>query len=155
MDHQYPTVAKITVLDTGKFEQWQFRIQQYLQHDHYALCEVIESEILIKFLQILIQIIPLQEKMMSSLEELDAYVDVTLKDVADIAKEVALDAEIEESADDVKVEPTKLQEVVKVVTTAKHITDVVTASSATITAATTPLTAAAITTAPSAGRRRK
>nr|GEX90862.1 hypothetical protein [Tanacetum cinerariifolium] len=44
MDHQYPTVAKIPVLDTGKFEQWQFRIQQYLQHKHYALWEVIEFE---------------------------------------------------------------------------------------------------------------
>nr|GEX90633.1 ribonuclease H-like domain-containing protein [Tanacetum cinerariifolium] len=42
MDHQYPTVAKIPVLDTGKFEQWQFRIQQYLQHEHYAPWEVIE-----------------------------------------------------------------------------------------------------------------
>nr|GFB72357.1 hypothetical protein [Tanacetum cinerariifolium] len=42
MDHQYPSVAKIPVLDTGKFEQWQFRIQQYLQHEHYALREVIE-----------------------------------------------------------------------------------------------------------------
>nr|GFB09585.1 hypothetical protein [Tanacetum cinerariifolium] len=42
MDHQYPTVAKIPVLDTGKFEQWQFRIKQYLQHEHYALWEVIE-----------------------------------------------------------------------------------------------------------------
>nr|GEZ60198.1 ribonuclease H-like domain-containing protein [Tanacetum cinerariifolium] len=44
MDHQYPTVAKIPVLDTGKFEQWQFRIQQYLQHEHYALWEVIEFD---------------------------------------------------------------------------------------------------------------
>nr|GEZ10416.1 reverse transcriptase domain-containing protein [Tanacetum cinerariifolium] len=42
MDHQYPTVAKIHVLDTGKFKQWQFWIQQYLQHEHYALWEVIE-----------------------------------------------------------------------------------------------------------------
>nr|GEY95111.1 hypothetical protein [Tanacetum cinerariifolium] len=42
IDHQYPTVAKIHVLDTGKFEQWQFWIQQYLQHEHYALWEVIE-----------------------------------------------------------------------------------------------------------------
>nr|GEZ61581.1 hypothetical protein [Tanacetum cinerariifolium] len=42
MDHQYPTVAKIPVLDIGKFEQWQFRIQQYLQHEHYALWEVIK-----------------------------------------------------------------------------------------------------------------
>nr|GEZ38195.1 hypothetical protein [Tanacetum cinerariifolium] len=42
MDQQYPTNAKIPVLDTGKFEQWQFRIQKYLQHEHYALWEVIE-----------------------------------------------------------------------------------------------------------------
>nr|GFB06243.1 reverse transcriptase domain, reverse transcriptase zinc-binding domain protein [Tanacetum cinerariifolium] len=42
MDHQYPTLAKIPVLDTGKFEQWQFRIQQYLQLEYYALWEVIE-----------------------------------------------------------------------------------------------------------------
>nr|GFB96262.1 hypothetical protein [Tanacetum cinerariifolium] len=42
MDHQYPTVTKIPVLNTGKFEQWQFRIQQYLQHEHYALWEVIK-----------------------------------------------------------------------------------------------------------------
>nr|GEY63108.1 hypothetical protein [Tanacetum cinerariifolium] len=44
MDQQYPTVAKIPMLDTGKFEQWQFRMQQYLQHEHYALWEVIEFE---------------------------------------------------------------------------------------------------------------
>nr|GEV95144.1 hypothetical protein [Tanacetum cinerariifolium] len=42
MDQQYPTVAKIPVLDTRKFEQWQFQIQQYLQHEHYAMWEVIE-----------------------------------------------------------------------------------------------------------------
>nr|GEZ72238.1 hypothetical protein [Tanacetum cinerariifolium] len=42
MDQQYPIVAKIPILDTGKFELWQFRIQQYLQHEHYALWEVIE-----------------------------------------------------------------------------------------------------------------
>nr|GEW77360.1 hypothetical protein [Tanacetum cinerariifolium] len=42
MDQQYPTVAKIPVLDTGKFKQWQFRMQQYLQHEHYAMWEVIE-----------------------------------------------------------------------------------------------------------------
>nr|GEV70133.1 hypothetical protein [Tanacetum cinerariifolium] len=42
MDHQYHTVAKIPVLDIGKFKQWQFQIQQYLQHKHYALWEVIE-----------------------------------------------------------------------------------------------------------------
>nr|GEW46468.1 putative ribonuclease H-like domain-containing protein [Tanacetum cinerariifolium] len=42
MDQQNPTLAKIPILDTGKFEQWQFRIQQYLQHEHYALWEVIK-----------------------------------------------------------------------------------------------------------------
>nr|GEX40580.1 ribonuclease H-like domain-containing protein [Tanacetum cinerariifolium] len=42
MDQQYLIIAKIPVLDTRKFEQWQFWIQQYLQHEHYALWEVIE-----------------------------------------------------------------------------------------------------------------
>nr|GFB12124.1 hypothetical protein [Tanacetum cinerariifolium] len=42
MDQQNSTLAKIPILDTRKFEQWQFRIQQYLQHEHYALWEVIE-----------------------------------------------------------------------------------------------------------------
>nr|GEY51669.1 ribonuclease H-like domain-containing protein [Tanacetum cinerariifolium] len=42
MDQQYPTVARIPILDTRKFEQWQFWIQKYLQHEHYALWEVIE-----------------------------------------------------------------------------------------------------------------
>nr|GEX13060.1 putative reverse transcriptase domain-containing protein [Tanacetum cinerariifolium] len=42
MDQQNPTLAKIPILDTGKFERWQFQIQQYLQHEHYALFEVIE-----------------------------------------------------------------------------------------------------------------
>ncbi|GJR07836.1 hypothetical protein Tco_0790488 [Tanacetum coccineum] len=37
-----PTSTKLLILDTGKFEQWKFRIQQYLQHEHYALWEVIE-----------------------------------------------------------------------------------------------------------------
>nr|GEZ82238.1 hypothetical protein [Tanacetum cinerariifolium] len=42
MDQQNPTLAKIPFLDTRKFEQWQFRIQQYFQHEHYALWEVIK-----------------------------------------------------------------------------------------------------------------
>nr|GEW24838.1 uncharacterized mitochondrial protein AtMg00810-like [Tanacetum cinerariifolium] len=42
MDQQNPILAKIPIVDIGKFEQWQFRIQQYLQHEHYALWEVIE-----------------------------------------------------------------------------------------------------------------
>ncbi|GJS69344.1 hypothetical protein Tco_0702185 [Tanacetum coccineum] len=37
-----PNSIKLPILDTGKFEQWKFRIQQYLQHEHYALWEVIE-----------------------------------------------------------------------------------------------------------------
>nr|GEW11292.1 ribonuclease H-like domain-containing protein [Tanacetum cinerariifolium] len=44
MNQQNLTLAKIPILNTGKFEQWQFRIQQYLQHEHYALWEVIEFE---------------------------------------------------------------------------------------------------------------
>nr|GEX23369.1 hypothetical protein [Tanacetum cinerariifolium] len=42
MDQQNPTLAKIPIMDTRKFEQWQFRIQQYLHHENYALWEVIE-----------------------------------------------------------------------------------------------------------------
>nr|GEY49385.1 ribonuclease H-like domain-containing protein [Tanacetum cinerariifolium] len=42
MDQPNPTFAKIPILDTGKFEQWKFRIQQYLQNEHYALWEVIK-----------------------------------------------------------------------------------------------------------------
>nr|GEU97962.1 hypothetical protein [Tanacetum cinerariifolium] len=109
--------------------------------------------------------------------DMDADVDVTLKDVA-------LDDEIEESADvqgrqaesqaqiyqinlehadkvlsmqDDEVKPAELQKVVEVVTTAKLMTKVVTAASATITAAAPQLTIVAtptLTTAPSAARRR-
>nr|GEV65015.1 hypothetical protein [Tanacetum cinerariifolium] len=86
---------------------------------------------------------------------MDVDIDVTLKDAADIAKEVVVDAEIKESADDHKVEPAELQEVMEIVTTAKLMTKVVTTASATITAATTSITTAAITTAPSAARMRK
>nr|GEX13859.1 hypothetical protein [Tanacetum cinerariifolium] len=85
---------------------------------------------------------------------MDADEDVTLKDVAVVAKEVEVekDAKIEENQ-------AKLKEVVEVVTTVKLMTEVVTAV-ATITAVTTPITAATITAAtitatPSAARRRK
>ncbi|GKC44417.1 hypothetical protein Tco_1062139 [Tanacetum coccineum] len=37
-----PTSTKLPILNTGKLEQQKFRIQQYLQHEHYALWEVIE-----------------------------------------------------------------------------------------------------------------
>nr|GEU55212.1 hypothetical protein [Tanacetum cinerariifolium] len=108
---------------------------------------------------------------------MDADEDVTLKDVVVVAKEVEVekDAEIEENVDvqgrqaesqaqiykidlehndkvlsmqDDELEPTKLKEVVEVVTTAKLMTEVVTA-------ATTPITAATITATPSDARRRK
>nr|GEV01542.1 zf-CCHC domain-containing protein/UBN2 domain-containing protein [Tanacetum cinerariifolium] len=39
LDNEYNRLCKI-----GKFEQWQFRIQQYLQHEHYAPWEVIEFD---------------------------------------------------------------------------------------------------------------
>nr|GFA49131.1 hypothetical protein [Tanacetum cinerariifolium] len=42
MEHLNTTPAKIPILDTRKFAQWKFRIQQYLQNEHYALWEVIE-----------------------------------------------------------------------------------------------------------------
>nr|GEU95803.1 hypothetical protein [Tanacetum cinerariifolium] len=42
MEQPNPTFAKIPILDTGKFKQWKFRIQQYLQNEHYSLWEVIE-----------------------------------------------------------------------------------------------------------------
>nr|GEX87973.1 hypothetical protein [Tanacetum cinerariifolium] len=120
---------------------------------------------------------------------MDADVDVTLKDVADIAKEVVDGAKIKESADvqgmqaesqspiyqidleyadkvlsmqDDELELAELQEVVEVVTTAKLMTEVVTAASATITTVDTLILAAIITagaptltTAHSATRRRK
>nr|GEV40657.1 hypothetical protein [Tanacetum cinerariifolium] len=101
---------------------------------------------------------------------IDADEDVTLKDVAAVAKEVKVkkDADVhgrpEESQaqiykmdlehadkvlsmqDDVE-EPAELQEVIEVVTTAKLMTEVVTAATTTITAA-APITAATITAAP-------
>nr|GFB74430.1 hypothetical protein [Tanacetum cinerariifolium] len=79
--------------------------------------------------------------------DMEADVDVTLKDVAAVL-----------SMQDDKVEPFKILEVVEVVTTAKLITKVVTAASATITAAALQLTidaALTLTTTPSAARRRK
>nr|GEU30442.1 hypothetical protein [Tanacetum cinerariifolium] len=56
------------------------------------------------------------------------------------------------SMQDDEPEPTELKEVIKVVTTAKLMTELVTAAATTITAA--PITAAPITAAPSAARRR-
>nr|GEW26372.1 hypothetical protein [Tanacetum cinerariifolium] len=42
MDQPNLTFTKILILDTENFEQWKFRIQQYLQNEDYALWEVIE-----------------------------------------------------------------------------------------------------------------
>nr|GEU94035.1 putative ribonuclease H-like domain-containing protein [Tanacetum cinerariifolium] len=42
MDQPNPTFSKILILDTRKFRQWKFKIQQYLQNEHYALWEVVE-----------------------------------------------------------------------------------------------------------------
>nr|GEV88185.1 putative ribonuclease H-like domain-containing protein [Tanacetum cinerariifolium] len=42
MEQSNPTFAKILILDTVKFEQWKFKIQQYLQNEHYALWKAIE-----------------------------------------------------------------------------------------------------------------
>nr|GEV14781.1 hypothetical protein [Tanacetum cinerariifolium] len=102
--------------------------------------------------------------------DLNAYKDVTLEEF-----DAAKDAEVEKNADvhrrleesqakvyhidlehadkvlsmqDDEPEPGELKEVIEVVTTAKLMTEVVTA-------ATTPITAATITAGPSAGRRRK
>nr|GEX69964.1 hypothetical protein [Tanacetum cinerariifolium] len=88
---------------------------------------------------------------------MDADKDVTLKDVAVVAKEVEVekDGEIEENADDDKLESSELKEVVEVVTTTKLMTEVVTAASATITGATTLITAATLIAAPSAAKKRK
>nr|GEZ50337.1 hypothetical protein [Tanacetum cinerariifolium] len=68
--------------------------------------------------------------------DMDADVDVTLKDVAAIAKD-GQDAKMEENDE---VEAAELKEVVEVVTTAKLIAEVVTAASVTITVAAPQLT---------------
>nr|GEZ85389.1 hypothetical protein [Tanacetum cinerariifolium] len=88
---------------------------------------------------------------------MDSDEDVNLKDVTVVATEVTVekDAEIEKNADDDEFEPAELKKVVEVVTTAKLMTEVVTAASATINATTIPITVAIITTALSAARRRK
>nr|GEU73742.1 hypothetical protein [Tanacetum cinerariifolium] len=41
-NYSTPISTKLPILDTRKFEQWRFRIQQYLQHERYSLWEVIE-----------------------------------------------------------------------------------------------------------------
>nr|GEV60597.1 ribonuclease H-like domain-containing protein [Tanacetum cinerariifolium] len=87
--------------------------------------------------------------------DVDADVDVIMDDAKEVAVEKSADVL---SMQDDQVEPAELQEVMEVVTTAKLITEVVTAASTTITAAASQLTISAaptLTTAPSAARRRK
>nr|GEX39755.1 hypothetical protein [Tanacetum cinerariifolium] len=69
-----------------------------------------------------------QERMIA---DMDTDVDVVLEE----AKEVADDAKADQDAKEDESEPAKVQKVVDVVTTAKFITEVVTAASITITAA--------------------
>nr|GEW09525.1 hypothetical protein [Tanacetum cinerariifolium] len=78
------------------------------------------------------------------IEMIDADEDVTLEEV-----------KIDKNAKDDEPEPSELQEVIEVVTTAKLMTEVVTVATTPITAVATPITAATITVAPSAARRRK
>nr|GEV21778.1 ribonuclease H-like domain-containing protein [Tanacetum cinerariifolium] len=89
---------------------------------------------------------------------MDADEDVILKDVAAVAKEVEVEKMMRLKRMQMfkggKQKPAKLKKVVEVVTTAKLMTEVVTAA-ATITAADTPITVAALTAAPSAAIRRK
>nr|GEV10479.1 putative ribonuclease H-like domain-containing protein [Tanacetum cinerariifolium] len=94
--------------------------------------------------------------------DIDADVDVSLEDAREVIVENS-DAEIDQSVEVLSMqdndgETAELQEVVKVVTTAKLITEVVTTASATLTAASLQLATAALsilTIAPSAARRRK
>nr|GEY39996.1 hypothetical protein [Tanacetum cinerariifolium] len=72
--------------------------------------------------------------------------DVTLTDVAAVAKEI----KVEKNAEDDEPEPAELQEVIEVVTTTKLMTEVVTAATTPITVAIIPITAA-----PSVAKRRK
>nr|GEZ01224.1 hypothetical protein [Tanacetum cinerariifolium] len=96
--------------------------------------EVLEQDKVAQALEIIKRIIEL----------IDADKDVSLENV-----ESENDADVLSMQDD-ELEPAELKEVVKVVTTAKLMTEVVTTAAATITAATT-----LINVAPSATRRRK
>nr|GEV06581.1 hypothetical protein [Tanacetum cinerariifolium] len=87
-------------------------------------------------------------KKVGTAQKVDTSEDTVMDD------EVAVDAEIEENADNDEIKPAELKEVVEVVTTAKLMTEVVTAASATITAVATAA-APTLTTILSAARRRK
>nr|GEZ90186.1 hypothetical protein [Tanacetum cinerariifolium] len=76
--------------------------------------------------------------------DMDEDADVVLEE----AKDVDADLKADQDADEEESEPTELQEVVDIVTTAKIITEVVTAASTTITAADVPVPAATTVAAP-------
>nr|GEV75916.1 ribonuclease H-like domain-containing protein [Tanacetum cinerariifolium] len=76
--------------------------------------------------------------------DMDADADVVLKKAEDVAD----DAKDDQDAEEEESKPIELQEVVDIVTTAKIITEVVTAASITITAADVPIPAATTAAAP-------
>nr|GEU32661.1 retrovirus-related Pol polyprotein from transposon TNT 1-94 [Tanacetum cinerariifolium] len=188
---QVMSSTKLLILNHNEFDLWKMRIEQYFLMTDYSLWEVIlngDAHLLTRVIEDAKTLMEAIEKRFGGNKEtkkngeliIDADEDLTLKDVAVVAKEV----EVEENADvqgrpeesqaqiykidlehvdkvlsmqDDKLEPAELKEVVEVVTTAKLMTEVVTDAAATNIAATTLITAAAstITTAPSAARRRK
>nr|GEY19140.1 hypothetical protein [Tanacetum cinerariifolium] len=90
--------------------------------------------------------------------EIEKDVDVQGRQVESQAQIYKMDLEHADkvlSMDDDELEPIELKDVVEVVTTAKLMTEVVTFTGATITAATTPITNVTLTAAPSTARRRK
>nr|GFA63213.1 hypothetical protein [Tanacetum cinerariifolium] len=94
-----------------------------------------------------------KQKLDEEVEELKRHLQIVSNNEDDVYTEATPLARKDD-----EIEPAELQEVVEVVTTAKLMTKVVTAASATITAAVPILTTAAtptLTTAPSASRRRK
>nr|GEV30939.1 reverse transcriptase domain-containing protein [Tanacetum cinerariifolium] len=76
--------------------------------------------------------------------DMDEDANVVLKE----AKDVVVDPKDDQDADEEESEPVELQEVVDIVTTAKIITEVVTAASTTITATNVPIPAAITAVAP-------
>nr|GEV30809.1 putative ribonuclease H-like domain-containing protein [Tanacetum cinerariifolium] len=115
-----------------------------LEHDKIAKAlEIIKLKQWVKKLE-----------MRGIISNIDTDEDVIFKDAKDVAA-IQKTAEIEVlSMQDDESEPTKLKEVVEVVTTAKLMTEVVIAAAATITDVATAA-APTLTTAPSAARRRK
>nr|GEU77787.1 hypothetical protein [Tanacetum cinerariifolium] len=91
------------------------------------------------------------------IDNIDVNEDVNLKDVAVVAKEVDVEknADVQGSMHEDEPELVEIQEVIEVVTTAKLMTEVVTAATTPITIVATPIITATITVIPTAARRRK